>query len=305
MSRARVALALSLLACGAGLLGEQGWLALKAVAAEKLIERAFEARLRDGAVHRPWSWADTHPIARLDLPRLGVRRTVLSGASGTSLAFGPGHLDGTAAPNAAGNSVIAGHRDTWFAFLEHVVVGDAIRLSTMERVREYRVVDLSIRSARDTQVVAPSDATTLTLVTCWPFDAWTPGPLRYVVQARSLSESSPVSRGQAPRATEPPAGASTSAETGALREAYATARRSLPRGRRTRPDVRSRSARSCTPAPAVRARSRPCRAADRTCTGCPSSARRRASPSGFAAASGRARRRCDGAARAGRAPAAA
>ena len=37
-------------------------------------------------------------MARLSVPRLGLERHVLAGAHGRSLAFGPGHLDGTPLP---------------------------------------------------------------------------------------------------------------------------------------------------------------------------------------------------------------
>jgi len=77
-------LGLGLLGGGGALLGEQAWLSVKASLAERLIEHAFAAHLEDGGVHRPWRWADTHPIARLEVPRLGVERIVLAGASGSS-----------------------------------------------------------------------------------------------------------------------------------------------------------------------------------------------------------------------------
>ena len=96
------------LATGLALFGEQGYLALKARFADELIERAYAAYLLDGESHPPWSWADTHPIGRIGIPRLGLQRTLLAGASGSSLAFGPGHVDGTAAPNAPGNCCVAG-----------------------------------------------------------------------------------------------------------------------------------------------------------------------------------------------------
>ena len=68
------------------------------------------------------------PIARLEEPHLGVSRHVLTGGSGSSMAFGQGHLDGTAPPNGMGNGVLVGHRDSWFAFLKHLRVGDEICL---------------------------------------------------------------------------------------------------------------------------------------------------------------------------------
>ena len=51
-----------LLSFGGWLVAEQGWIAAKARLASLLIDRAFEAHLRDGRVHRPWEWADTHPL---------------------------------------------------------------------------------------------------------------------------------------------------------------------------------------------------------------------------------------------------
>nr|MBA3775149.1 class D sortase [Betaproteobacteria bacterium] len=112
---------------------------------------------------------------------------VLAGASGRTLAFGPGHLDGSALPGEPGNAILTAHRDTHFRFLQHVTVGDPIAIESPRggrrhfRVREMRIVDQSeLTFARDTRVP------TLTLVTCYPFDAINPGgPLRYVVIAEA------------------------------------------------------------------------------------------------------------------------
>ena len=87
------------------------------------------------------------PIARLSVPSRGVRVYVLDEAHARTLAFGPAHLGNTAAPGAAGNSVIVAHRDTHFAFLRTLEVNDAIDLESRDgrrsryRVREMRVVD--------------------------------------------------------------------------------------------------------------------------------------------------------------------
>ena len=82
--------------------------------------------LEGRTARRPWSWADMHPIARLTVPRLGIERPILSNASGSALAFGIGHIDGTAGPATAGNCVVAGHRDSWAAFLADLRVADAV-----------------------------------------------------------------------------------------------------------------------------------------------------------------------------------
>ena len=173
--------ALVLALAGGGLLAEQAWLTAKAQLAEVLIRRAFAAHLRDGAPHRPWNWADMHPVAQLEVPRLGVLRTVLSGASGSSLAFGPGHVDGTAAPNAAGNCALAGHRDGSFAFLHDLRMGDHLTLRTRAGSMRYEVRDLLVAEMGDVALLQPTEEPRVTLITCYPFHGLSRSDLRYVV----------------------------------------------------------------------------------------------------------------------------
>jgi hypothetical protein len=63
--------------------------------------------LSGGETVKPWPWADTWPIARLSAPRHGVDLFVLAGATGRTLAFGPGHVDGTARPGRPGCSHVS------------------------------------------------------------------------------------------------------------------------------------------------------------------------------------------------------
>jgi len=180
-------------------------MALKARLAERLISRAYVAYLQDGLAHPPWSWADTHPIGRLSFPRLGVQRTLLAGASGTSLAFGPGHIDGTARPNTSGNCCVAGHRDTSFDFLGDLRVGDALWLETRDARIHYRVIERSIRSMWDDDVLDRTTNPRLTLITCWPLDALLPGPERLVVVAEPAADENrqTANGGQAPVVVRP------------------------------------------------------------------------------------------------------
>ena len=175
--------AVLMLGAGGVLLGHRGYLEAKAILARRLIDRAFAAHLRDGKAHRPWRWADTYPIASLELARLGIRRSVLAGASGTSLAFGVGHIDGTAWPNAPGNCVLAGHRDGALAFLEKVRPGDVLRLRTAGSIREYVVDGSAVVARTDTGALQPASDRRLTLVTCYPFNGLLRSPWRYVVTA--------------------------------------------------------------------------------------------------------------------------
>jgi sortase A len=172
-------------ASGLALLAGRAYVETKAGVASLLIDRAFEEHRLDGGVHKPWPWADWSPIARIEVPRLGIRRPILSGASGPSLAFGLGHLDGTADPAGDGNCVLAGHRDASAAFLRDLRVGDDVRIETGGAFRDYRVARLDVVSSEDTAVTLPVERSRLTLVTCYPFGGVTHSPWRYVVTAEA------------------------------------------------------------------------------------------------------------------------
>lgn len=160
----------------------------KAELAQLLIERAWVRKLAGEAQPKPWPWADTFPVARLDAPAQRVSLYVLAGSSGRTLAFGPGHETGTPLPGTRGNSVIGGHRDTHLAFLRNVRRGDLIRVQRSDgRWVSYRVSELDVLNRRDTWVLAGDEESRLTLVTCWPFDALVAGgPERYVVIAEAI-----------------------------------------------------------------------------------------------------------------------
>ncbi len=178
---------LGLLLAGAGLwqLGAAGTIHAKAWLAQVLLERAWADTLDGQAEARPWPWADTMPVARLQVPELGVDQIVLAGANGRTLAFGPAHLDGTARPGTAGHSVLSGHRDTHFAFLRNLRPGTELRLQGRDGTwRRYRAGAARVIDARQAWLASGAGRSALTLVTCYPFDALEPGgPLRYLVTA--------------------------------------------------------------------------------------------------------------------------
>ncbi|MEL6869975.1 MAG: class GN sortase [Pseudomonadota bacterium] len=170
----------------------------KAMLAQQLLQRAWQRGERSPAIDtdelRPWPWADTFPVARLTSDATDDEVFVLSGGSGRTLAFGPGHLQTSALPGHVGNSVIAGHRDTHFRFLADVALGDNLVVDRRDGERVvYEIVALDVVDARRAQIALDGAAPTLTLITCYPFDAITPGgPLRYVVSARAVSAEVPM-----------------------------------------------------------------------------------------------------------------
>jgi sortase A len=181
MRRAAIIVALGLLASGATLLGRDAYLAAKGALAGRLVERALAAHLADGDRHRPWDWADFAPIARLDAPRLGVSRPVLTGASGESLAFGLGHVDGTADPGAPGHVVLAGHRDSWATFLGDLQKGDRIQLISHSGTSRYEVIGMQIVDEENSTVLDEDGFDRMTLLTCYPLTGYKDTSQRYLI----------------------------------------------------------------------------------------------------------------------------
>ena len=156
------------------------WIPTKAVLAQGLLESAWRKSVLDREPVPPWPWADTWPVARLRVMSHQIDQVILEGAGGSVLAFAPGR-DALSQPT---HTVIAGHRDTHFRFLEHMQVGDELELESLFGVVDrYRFAWSVVVDHRNLDVLE-SDVDALTLVTCWPFDAVVPGgPLRYVVRA--------------------------------------------------------------------------------------------------------------------------
>ena len=131
---------------------------------------------------KPWPWADTYPVAKIQFysgptSRFGsqgaakhqARKQELAGtrqkklaaqplyvlaeASGRTMAFGPGHMSATPLPLEGGNSVITGHRDTHFAALQHLNQGDLIHVQTLEGQGEYQVTATFIVHQSQTQII--------------------------------------------------------------------------------------------------------------------------------------------------------
>jgi sortase A len=189
-----LSISLALAGFGAGQLASGGWIHAKARLAQHLLDAAWqETRVSGGErIARPWPWADTWPVARLSLPRLGVSFIVLSGDAGSSLAFGPGHNTASALPGRPGTAVISGHRDTHFRALARLRPGDRIEIERPDGVTvAYRIASLEVADTRRDRLHlaegSPRARPALALVTCWPFNAVQPGgPLRYVVSAFGL-----------------------------------------------------------------------------------------------------------------------
>lgn len=176
--------AATIAALGVALMAEGVWIKAKAAVAQVLLDRAFAETVTGGRPVKPWSWADTWPVARIRVPRIDASAIALEGSSGQALAFGPGHVERTALPGDPGTAVYAAHRDTHFAFLGQVMVGDDVLVTRADGLTfTYRVTETAVVRWDESGIVADAPGRNLVLATCWPLDGAIHGPLRYVVRA--------------------------------------------------------------------------------------------------------------------------
>jgi sortase A len=166
------------------LFGQGAYIHAKALVAQLLLERAFDETIATGHVTKPWSWADTWPVARIEVKRIGASAIVLAGSSGQALAFGPGHVELTPNAGERGVAVYSAHRDTHFAFLRKVKIGDEIDVTRDDgKTFRYRADGTSVVRFDASGIDPLADGYELVLSTCWPFDALTSGPDRYLLRA--------------------------------------------------------------------------------------------------------------------------
>jgi sortase A len=199
-----VIVACVLLLVGSALTVRAVYLHAKAELAGFLIRRSWEYGSPSGQFRPPWPWADTRPVARLEIPSLHYDEIVLEGATPRTLAFGPARLLSSPEPGEPGNIVVAGHRTSWFRSLETIQRNDLIQLQWFDLrrkellQRDYSVTSIAIVSPEAaTPLLAPTEHDALTLITCYPFGASPVSPRRFVVRASPLGPSraaSPVQR---------------------------------------------------------------------------------------------------------------
>ncbi len=186
LSRKYLSVGLIVFACWQ--MGQGAYIYAKAQLAQYLIASAWEKSDTNHYQVKPWSWSDMWPVAKLVVAEHEIEQYVLSGVSGESLAFGPGHMHESATPVARGNTILAAHRDTHFAFLQYVKVGEVMSvINANGEQRDYVVQDMTVVDKNDVDWIdVEGHEYQLSLVTCYPFNGIVSGgDLRFVVRAVS------------------------------------------------------------------------------------------------------------------------
>ena len=127
------------------------------------------------------------PLAILSIDKLNLKVPVYNGTDEINLNRGAGRIKGTGRIDTPGNLGIAAHRDGFFRVLKDVELGDSIDMLTYQGNKEFVVSSITIVDPTDVSVLAPTDESTITLVTCYPFYFVGNAPKRYIVKGELVS----------------------------------------------------------------------------------------------------------------------
>jgi sortase A len=110
-------------------------------------------------------------LGTIEIPKLGVTKSMYEGITLTTLNRGPGHWPGTAMPGHQGNVVIAGHRvshDKPFRNIDQLVPGDQVIMTTDEGRFVYQVTGTDIVYPDALWIIDQTADYTATLFACHP-----------------------------------------------------------------------------------------------------------------------------------------
>lgn len=127
--------------------------------------------------------AEGDSIGNLSIPVLKQELPIIQGTGDDELKKGVGHFTQSVLPGEDDNCVLSGHRDTFFAELGALKIGDQLIVLTSAGTFTYVVNGSRIVHADDKTVIVPTDHAVLTMTTCYPFDYIGNAPDRYIVSA--------------------------------------------------------------------------------------------------------------------------
>jgi sortase A len=109
---------------------------------------------------------------RIQIPGINVDAPVVQGDGWEQLKKGVGQYIGSAAPGENGNVVLSAHNDVYgeiFRYLDRLVPGDQIIISTQQRQYVYIVDRTVLVEPTAVEVMASSGSPTVTLISCYPY----------------------------------------------------------------------------------------------------------------------------------------
>jgi sortase A len=109
---------------------------------------------------------------RIQIPAINVDSSIYLGQEWEQLRKGVGQYLGSPPPGLSGNLVLAAHNDIYgeiFRDLDQLARGDEIIISTERQRYVYVVRKTEIVEPTDTWVMEPTDFSSTTLISCYPY----------------------------------------------------------------------------------------------------------------------------------------
>ena len=122
-------------------------------------------------------------VGSLSIPVLDQSWPIIEGTRTEDLKRGVGHFTQSLLPGEKDNCVLSGHRDTVFAGLGTLKIGDQMIAQTSAGTFTYEIKDIRIVEKDDRTVIVPTDHAVLTVSTCYPFHFVGSAPQRYILSA--------------------------------------------------------------------------------------------------------------------------
>lgn len=127
-------------------------------------------------------------LTKVTIPKINLDAVVVEGTGHRQLLLGPGHMSETPAPGEIGNSVITGHRDTFFRHIYELNKGDQIEVRRNGKLFTYEVTGKKVVQPEDIWVIKQTKDKQLTLITCYPTYYIGPAPERLVVFSKLVEQ---------------------------------------------------------------------------------------------------------------------
>ncbi len=123
-------------------------------------------------VSLPLSTPSPQQARQIQIPAIGVNAPVVMGDDWEQLKMGAGQHFGSGYPGESGNLVISAHNDIFgeiFRYLDRLKIGDEIIISTQGGSFTYLVTNTEIVEPTRVDVMAPTNESTITLISCYPY----------------------------------------------------------------------------------------------------------------------------------------
>lgn len=125
-------------------------------------------------------------IGKIIVSKTGEQIPIIKGATEENLRDGATLYDNGIYPGYKGTSIILGHRETTFGFLENVKIGDEIEIEILTNKYKFKLEKTYIVKPDDPLILKQESYPGITLETCYPFHYFRSAPDRFIAKYKLI-----------------------------------------------------------------------------------------------------------------------